>query len=306
MRGRKKYTFYIIILIPVLAAFGSGFLFSDQLARFAYTRLNLAPVALYINRGDAVLSVAIGNYYFNGGAYDLERALRAYQKALDIDPRARLAHYQIARIYFIQGNLINALKEINTEFELHPDNYRAFYVRGLINGYLGRFGMAEKDFSAFIESASSEWAGYNDLAWVQIKLGKFKEAKSTVERAFERIPGEKLRNPWLWISLGIAYLNLKEYYEAKDAFLTALKMTERMSAKYFWSAYPGNNPRHAQESFDQFRASLYFNLGLSYKNIGAYDEAKKAFQNYLVLMPSGLRPGDGALKEEVKALLNSL
>jgi tetratricopeptide (TPR) repeat protein len=227
----------------------------------------------------------LGRYYFNGGAYDLEKALRAYESALTLNPDIRLAHYQIARIHFLRGDFYRALEEINKELVLHPEIPNSYYVRGLINGYAGRFSEAEADFMKFIDLVPWQWAGYNDLAWVLAKQGRFKEVRDMMDLAFERLPGAKMRNPWLWTTLGIAQLNLKDYNEAKDAFLNARALSDKMSAEDFWSAYPGNDPRGAEPAFQQFRAALHFNLGIVYEKLGELEKAKEAYHAYLSLLP---------------------
>src|SRR3990172_10167699 len=122
--------------------------------------------------GDAGFLMRQGNFYFNGGAYDLEKAERAFQRAVRIEPGILWGHYQLARIYFVKGNFDKAIEEINKELEANPENLRSLYVRGLIYGYRNQFGdleLVENDFRRFTYWAPSEWAGYNDLAWILSK-----------------------------------------------------------------------------------------------------------------------------------------
>ena len=98
---------------------------------------------------------------------------QSYQKAIAIKPDIFWCHYQLARIYFMKGDFNKALEEIDKELKAHPENLRSLYVRGLIFGYRGDFVAAEKDFNHFINWAPKEWAGYNDLAWVLDKQGKY-------------------------------------------------------------------------------------------------------------------------------------
>ena len=247
----------------------------------------------------AQMAMPVGDYYFNGGAYDLGWAERVYGAALALDPRVPLAHYQRARIHFLRGNFYSALREINGELDIYPENLRSLYVRGLIYGYMSELTRAREDFKRFIEWAPAEWAGYNDLAWIQVKLGKFQEGKETITRAFAVMPGERNRNPWLWTSLGVTHLNLGEYTRASEAFLTALRMTERMSAQYFWSAYPGNDPRGAEEAFRQFRATLNFNLGIAHEKLGEFGKAKEAYHTYISLLPKGSFPQRAEVEEKI-------
>lgn len=263
----------------------------------------IAPaLILYLDSKNPTLAFDIGNYFFNGGAYDLNKARAAYEKALAIDPNIRLAHYQLGRLAFIRGDLTKAANEIEEELRLHPEIPNSYYVRGLIEGYQGLYGSAEKDFSKFIEQAPQSWAGYNDLAWVQAKQKKFQEARETVLLAFKRLPGETERNVWLWTSLGVASLNLKEYNGAEAAFMKARTISEGISAEYFWSAYPGNDPRGAEQAFKQFKATLSLNLALTHEKTGKYSEAKQEYYNYLALLPEGPYPQRHEIEQRLSAL----
>ena len=93
--------------------------------------------------------------------------------------------YQISRIYFLKGDFNSALDEINKELKLRPEIPNSYYVRGLILGYRGNFREAESDFFKFIKLIPSQWAGYNDLAWIQVKLKKFQDAKETILKSFK-------------------------------------------------------------------------------------------------------------------------
>ena len=130
---------------------------------------------------DAAEAVRLGNYYFNGaGGYDLEKAEAGFTKAVEIDPKILWGHYQLARVYFVKGEKDRALEEINKELEVNPENLRSLYVRGLIYESSGKLAEAEADFKRFVLWAPKEWAGYNDLAWILAKEGKYREAKEVL------------------------------------------------------------------------------------------------------------------------------
>ena len=247
----------------MVAMAGFSFLLSqDAIARLAWQRYGNVPVALTLVSRNAELAMQIGNYYFGRGGYDLERAERGYQKALRAQPGILWGHYQLARIHFVRGDYEKAREEISGELAANPQNLRSLYVRGLIygyRGYPGDFAKAEEDFRRFTKWAPKEWAGYNDLAWVLAKQGKHREAKQVIEAAFQEVPtaGE---NPWLWNSLGVAELNLKEYREANAAFIKAKELAEGLTPADWQGAYPGNNPSEAASGLTAFRAAIEENL----------------------------------------------
>ena len=203
-----------------------------------------------------------GNFYFNGGAYDLEKAERAFQRAVGIEPGILWGHYQLARIYFVKEDSAKALGEINKELEANPENLRSLYVRGLIYGFGKNFTEAEEDFWRFTLWAPKEWAGYNDLAWILAKDWKYAEAESVIKKAFREISGGD-KNPWLWNSLGVAELNLQEFKNAEKSFTKAGIFAEKLTLGDWRKAYPGNNPIEAERGLSAFKKAIEDNLSRS-------------------------------------------
>jgi tetratricopeptide (TPR) repeat protein len=251
-----RFKIILFVLAAILTVF---FAVRDSLARFVWEKYNNAGAAYFLNWRDADLAMQIGYYYFGGSDYDLEKAEKAYEKALKIKPGILWGHYQLARIYFIKGDFNKAIEEINKELEYNPENLRSLYVRGLIFGYRGDLSNAEADFRRFTEWAPKEWAGYNDLAWILEKEEKYSDAEKTIQRAFSEIQDAK-NNPWLWNSLGVAQLNLKEYKEAKVSFQKAKELAGKLTVNDWQRAYPGNNPENAESGLTAFRKAIAANI----------------------------------------------
>jgi len=254
------WSVWFLIVITIILVFVSN---QNALANFVWQKYRLANAALTLNRSDANLAIFIGNYYFNGvigsREYSPDISRKAYKKAISIDPKILWGHYQLARIYFTKGDFNKAIEEINKELEYNPENLRSLYVRGLIFGYRGNLANAEADFRRFTEWAPKEWAGYNDLAWVLAKEGKYKEAKETLFKAQEEI-SEADKNPWLWNALGVAQLNLEEYQKAKKSFEKAKELAEKLTIAGWQRAYPGNNPQSAESGLTAFREAIAANI----------------------------------------------
>src|SRR3989344_7572077 len=119
----KKRDVYLSIFAILVFSF---LLSQNYLAGYVWARYRNAGAAFFLTR-DAKLAMGIGNYYFNGGTYDLEKAGEAYRKAVKIDPKILWGHYQLARIYFVKGDSARALEEINQELEANPENLRSLY-----------------------------------------------------------------------------------------------------------------------------------------------------------------------------------
>lgn len=240
--GQKKFLKPAILIAAAILIAG-GFLFGGKAQNLVSGKL-----------------IAKGNYYFNGGAYDLEKAAKYYEIASFVDRKASYPRYQLARVYFMKTDYKKGLAEIDTALAINPENKRAFYVRGLINGYAENYKAAEEDFQKFIEWAPKEWAGYNDLAWAYFKAGDYQSAKGTLERGLEVKPD----NPWLLNGLGASLLALKEYSKAEEILTKANQAAGDLTADEWKRAYPGNESSLADWNLAEFKTNIKFNLDLTY------------------------------------------
>lgn len=255
----RERVFVSFLLSFILLSGVCLYMVRGEFANFAWVSLRNSTIALFLNTVDAKLAMNIGDYYFNGGAYDVERALRAYRQAVQINPKIMWGHYQMSRILFTQRKFDEALYEINNELIANPANLRSLYVRGLIYAYAGELSKSEDDFKRFINWTPSEWAGYNDLAWVLEKDVKYIEAERVVLSAFAAVPNAN-KNPWLWNALGVALLNEDRFNEAKVSFLNAQTLAQGLSDLDWQEAYPGNDPSASQSGLQTFLAVISENL----------------------------------------------
>ncbi len=205
--------------------------------------------------------VAKGNSYFNsGGRYDLEKATKWYKVAALIDHKLSGAHYQLARVYFVQGKLAEAKSEINNAIAVNVDSNRAYYIKGLIDGYSKNYPEAIVDFSKFVERSPEEWAGYNDLAWAYYKNKDYENAKMTLEKGLEVKP----ENPWLLNGLGAAYHALGANDKAGEILDKASELAGKLTSDEWKMAYPGNDPASADWDLADFKTDIKVNQGLAY------------------------------------------
>lgn len=259
----------VSVLLAVLVAVWYLTPVPTAAARFVWREWHAGTLAVVLDQSDAPLAMQIGNWYFGtvflGGAaphYNPALAKRAFTKALAIEPTILSGHYSLARIAFARGDFKTALHEIGAELASNPQNLRSLYIRGLIYGYRdlpGDQALAEADFTRFIAWAPSEWAGYNDLAWILAKEGKYAEVEGVISQAFTKVKGGR-ENPWFWNELGVARLNLGESAGAKTALTTALTYARKLTIADWREAYSGDSPEDAQSGLDAFLAGISENL----------------------------------------------
>src|SRR3989344_2355627 len=148
--------------------------------------------------GPAAKACAYGDRHFSAPEvreYDINRAEYWYLRALKMDPNLLGANHQLARIAFLRGNFSKAISLINAEIALPkgPVTPSSYYIRGLIEGYMGRYDDSSKDYEHYLESDPHNWAALNDLAWGLLKAQRFSEAADATKKGLAYFP----ENPWL-------------------------------------------------------------------------------------------------------------
>src|SRR4030042_559658 len=241
LSGKKFSSFKIAVILAIFLVAGI-FLFGGKAQGLVFGKLMVK-----------------GNFYFNGGAYDLEKAAKYYKVASYVDGKASYPHYQLARIYFVKSDFKDALAEIDTALAVNPENKRAYYIRGLIDGYAGNLKASEEDFQKFIAWAPKEWAGYNDLAWVYYQEKEYQNAAAMGRKGLEVAPD----NPWLLNGLGVSLTALGENDKGKIALDRAAELSKNMTAADWRKAYPGNDAQTAEWDLAQFKTDVTYNLQLA-------------------------------------------
>jgi tetratricopeptide (TPR) repeat protein len=248
----------ILLVLTVFIIPSTSWYKTELRAQWNTARRN--PLLMYyINRDDPDMAMWVGDYYFNGGAYDLPRAQASYEKALALDPHIEWTHYELARIEFVDGDFTTATQNLDTELQEYPQNLRPLYIRGLVDLGENNPAAAELDFTRFVAWAPTEWAGYNDLAYTLAEEGKYAQSAATIEQALKNVPNAST-NPWLWNSLGLAQLNEVDYTQAQNSFSKALVLARQLTPVQWVRAYPGDGPAAAVQSINNFQTAIQNNL----------------------------------------------
>lgn len=204
-------------------------------------------------------AVAYADSHFdarNDGFYDIERAEMFYEKARSLETHPYV-HHQLARISFLKGNLYKAKAlidvQINTYGEEVPNSY---YVRGLIEGYMGLYEDAALDYERYLQFDPKNWAAINDYAWVLLKAERFADAERALSDGLLYFPN----NAWLHNSRAIARFELGNIEAAGNDVRLAYLEFERVSEAQWLTAYPGNDPRIAATGLAAFREAIEKNM----------------------------------------------
>jgi len=189
--------------------------------------------------------------------YDVNRAEYFFNLAASQNPNIPYLYHELARISFLKGDFNTALSridfQISTQGEKTPNSY---YVRGLIEGYMGDYNAAAADYEHFLQFQPKNWAALNDYAWVLLKANRYKDAYNATTRGLAFDP----QNPWLLNSNAIALFEMGDLKDAKVQAQKAEDASKFVTTDMWMRAYPGNDPKIAEEGVQAFRNATQENM----------------------------------------------
>lgn len=205
----------------------------------------------------------IGNFFFGDipQLYNIQVARFLFERAA-YPPLSKTpppyAHYQLSRTYFVTGDLYRALDEARTELRIYPEHTGTYYILGLTYGYLNRHHEAIDAFSSYIETHPGTWAGRNDKAWLQFRIGNIAGAIETIEPIAENFK----YTPWIQNTYCALLMNQNRLAEAEIACNNVREAVEKMSELDWGYAYPGNDPAIYGTGLELMKQSVKQNLDL--------------------------------------------
>ncbi len=177
-----------------------------------------------------------GDRFFTGG--DLQRAVRTYQKALEVQPDdpAVLLNLGLAQTY--ARNLPNAVTSFTRSLDAEPRQALAWTNLGLALEEQGDLAAAKTAYEKAIEVKPDEALAHFNLGNAFLRRDEFDSAASQYETAIEFDPN----NEQAYIYLARAYVGQREPRRA-------------LAAARRWLQFAPQNPR-AQQLVGQLEASL--------------------------------------------------
>lgn len=189
--------------------------------------------------------------------YDIDRAEYFFNLAALKDPSTPYLYHQLARISFLRGNFRQAMTQINFQISMHGDTApNSYYIRGLIEGYMGEYADSALDYEHFLRFDPRNWAALNDYAWVLLKAERFQDAAEVTARGLIDFPD----NPWLLNSHAIALYELHQYVDALLYAQKASAAVATLSEAEWLHAYPGNDPTIGDEGLATFKMAVADNM----------------------------------------------
>jgi len=125
----------------------------------------------------------MGNHYASGPNPDRKKAIVFYEKSLQLNADYTEAHYNLASVYYSQGDYKTAKKHSSETLGKYPDaalNADSYANYGRIEAALGNYSSAEKNYQKAREYVFWHAPTFNELANLYRKTRRFDAYKKTV------------------------------------------------------------------------------------------------------------------------------
>ncbi len=274
-----------ILFILSLSSVDKENVFKNKADEPSYEKINSAYDAVQIGLSKLEMREKGRN-----SEYDYATAKKYFRRALELNPRERLAWYGIGMAAFTNGHFYTALESFNSELEIlkdplyehtNVDDTPVLYMISLTNGFIKNFELAANGFTHLIEINANDprsWAYYTDLAWVYFQQGKFEEIKEIMEGGIllgdDSVPNNEREvdvggyarypdNPWVLNMYALALHNLGETERAHELLLHAYEEVQKLTTDDWVRAYPGNDPEIAPVGLEDFMSTIRKNIDIT-------------------------------------------
>lgn len=211
--------------------------------------------------------------YYRDFEYDL--AIKAYHKALKIDPNSRFVYNKLASIYLIKGKYNKALECINESLARRIEKKADYFTRAEIYIALEEYAKARADIERGLQAAplqtSSDRLGYKILGRLYRKQGRTNMAIKAYSEAID-IAEERPISKW------------RRVIPLDDYFIRAQLYEKTGDADKAIADYKKIISYQRQSVYLQL---AYFMLGKMYYNEKCYTEAEAAFAELAKLPQPG-------------------
>ena len=195
--------------------------------------------------------------FFNDGnkAYrrgDLEGALAAYYRVLEMDNNFYRAYYQIGVIEAKMRNLSSAIESYLNALKIKPDFFKCWFALGLARSKEGDKEGALDAFNQAIEIDSSYVKAYSSLAEIYIGLKEYTKAFEVLNTA-TKIDSSYSKS---YLMLGIVYTELNQFEEAVDNLEKGVALNPKDAKSWFRLAHAHNELGNCEAAQNAAREAM--------------------------------------------------
>ncbi|MFQ5427706.1 MAG: tetratricopeptide repeat protein [Thermodesulfobacteriota bacterium] len=220
-------------------------------------------IALHV-RKEAAMHAFVGIAHGNKG--DLEKAIKEYTKALEIDAQFAGAYNNRGSSYQRKGQYDLAIADHTKAIEIDPQYAGAYNNRGGSYQKKGQYDLAIADFTKAIEIAPELSAAY-------INRGSVYDDKGLYERAIVDYTKALDIDPLLtaaYNNRGISYSNNRQFENAIKDFNQAIDMEPENTATYYNRGISFSNSKQFYRAISDYKKAIEIdpNFASAYDNLG--------------------------------------
>ncbi|RMF86798.1 MAG: tetratricopeptide repeat protein, partial [Nitrospinota bacterium] len=264
-----------------------------------------------------------GDILWHQGEYD--KAIAAYQKALDLTPQAASLYYGLSLIYAAQGAedkqdqmyqkavaldpeyrhaqlylgdsyynkklFAEAIPPYRRYLSRYPDHLLARFKLAYALAAVGRIDEAMEQYQLLLHRYPGYPYAHHNLALLLQRKGQLKEAEAEYREALRLDPFSFPS----WHELGNIYAQQGKLEEARQSYQKALDLNPSYAESYYrlgllWARK--GLPRQAIQAFEVAVAidpgfvQAYYNLGVAHARQGEVEQAISAYQKALQINPA--------------------
>jgi tetratricopeptide (TPR) repeat protein len=186
LRSSEAYNVFLLGLHAINGYNQQGF---EQAASYFQRALELDPVFANAAAGLSVAYDNLGEYYYMPAPEAFEKARRAAELALKLDPNHAIAHAMLGNIHVVYDwDWPAADREFKVALDLAPNDSVILLFAGQHSLIVGRWDEALKLLNASLERDPLNPSYYFVLNMVQSRRGRLAEAETAMRRTLEISP----------------------------------------------------------------------------------------------------------------------
>jgi tetratricopeptide (TPR) repeat protein len=187
-------------------------------------------------------------YVLRYSAKNNQEAMKAFDKAIEIDPNYAKAYAGRAAVYNEWRQCQKALRESEQAIKLDPNLAWGFNCRGFAHTGLMNYQQAIQDFNKALELDPKYAWPYCNRTWAYFMLKNYHQALEDANKATELVPGL----PYGYFHRGRALASLTNFQDAIKDFDKAIKFDPMFSWPFLHRGYVFlklNETKRALEDF---------------------------------------------------------
>jgi len=224
---------------------------------------------------------------------DVSAAMMSFHKAIIADPKSVETLVAMAEVFAAENKHADSLAALEKARAVSPDSpevLRHLIVEAMLAGENDRGLEAAQD----LQRKSSELDDRYLVATVMLQQKQFLPATHILEDYVERRPNEAKA----YLGLGMAYLNVLRYADARQALEHALEINPNLPEGHFQLGLLAGQKGTREEAIQHWQKALalkpdhaqaLFFLGTMYLESGSLAEAESAFQRSLAADPRNMK-----------------